>query len=543
MMKVSTLEWKNILLGLILLLGLALRIYNLNFPSIGYHNMKENEYLSMAQEMERTNDFITRIIYYENAFQKEPTIVITPQPPLISYQILISWKTFGKNLWGPRLFNALFGVISILLIYFLARLLFKERRYALFCAFLLAIMPLGVFFSRNLQPESPAFFFMLLGNLFYMKFSTSLKKYNLVLGGLSFSAASLYKLSFLIGIVPFMFCFPFKALFKEKKEFLNRVFTFCLPYLVIMAAILWLMNIGQWKFEAAQTLSRIKLWEIFTSGYWEKSGRVIWRYTVGDNYTYIYTALALLGIITAFFRRKGLLNRYIIGWAVASIPYSMVFSDFINQHNYYQMPFLAFVCVSSVYALSVIPETITIKKIPGNIFPFWLMVLTAAVSAPLARNSILRMHATVFWGLDVAGESLREFTEPDERVFLLSHPQGQGIARYARRYMGWTDDLKDFENKEAKFKIRYICFYPAEFALALKSNNQTLFEYIQNNYHVKEVGLTEEPSQLYYLILEKGKGSDPENFLRSFSGTRQLRTIYKLFGKLIFLYTLRPPAE
>ena len=36
------------ILILFLLLGLYLRIYHLNYPSIGYHNMKENEYLDEA---------------------------------------------------------------------------------------------------------------------------------------------------------------------------------------------------------------------------------------------------------------------------------------------------------------------------------------------------------------------------------------------------------------------------------------------------------------------------------------------------------------
>lgn len=541
-MKVSTHGWKGILLGLILLLGLALRVYNLNFPSIGYHNLKENEYLSMAQEMERTNDFISRRIYYENAFQEEPTMVITPQPPLISYQILISWKILGNNLWGPRLFNALLGAASIFLIYLIAGLLFKRKHYALLCAFLSAIMPLGVFFSRNLQPESPAFFFMLLGNLFYLRFAASFKKYNLVLGGLSFSVASLYKLSFLIGILPFIFCFPFKALFKEKKEFLKLLSAFCLPYLVIIAVIIWLANIGQWKFEAAQTLNRIKLWVIFTHGYWEKSGRIIWWYTKGENYTYVYTVLALMGIIAAFFRRKLLLNRYIIGWAAACIPYSMVFSDFINQHNYYQMPFLGLICISSTYAIVCIAETVTIKGVAQNIFLSLLMIITIAGSSPLVYHSIARMYGTVFWGLDVAGESLGGFTKPGERVFLLTHAQGYGLSRYARRYVGWEPDVQAFKEKERKFNVRYVCFYPAEFARSLKESNAPLFEYIQNNYHVKEVGITDEPANIFYLILEKGEGSDPKTFLQSFNGTRQLRTIYKPMGKYIFFYSLRPTA-
>lgn len=541
-MKTVVWPWRNILIGLIILLGLALRAYNLDFPSIGYHNMKENEYLSMAEAMLGSDDFVTRRVYFYNAFEGDTTWRLYPQPPLISYQILLSWKMLGKNLWGPRLFNALFGAISILLIYLLARLLFKERRYAIFCAFLLAIMPLGVFFSRNLQPESPAFFFMLLGNLFYLKFVTSLNKYNLILGGASFSAALIYKFSFFIGMAPFVFCFPFKSLFKDKKEFLKCVFAFCLPYFIVMLAVAWLINTGQWKFEAAHTLNRIQLWEIFTPGYWEKSWRIIWWYTVGDNYTYIYTALALLGVIIAFFKRKGLLNRYIIGWAAAVIFYSMIFSDFINQHNYYQMPFLAFACVCCAYALSAVSEMLTIKRIPAHILTFGLMVFFAAVSAPFVKDSILRMHATVFWGLDVAGESLKEFTRPDERVFLFSHPQGQGIARYANRYMGWTDDLEAFKNKEAEFDIRYICFYPAEFALGLKAKNAALFEYIQNHYHTKEVGLTEGDSNLFYIILEKGKGSDPASFLQSFSGEKRLRTIYRLFGRYVFFYALRPSA-
>jgi 4-amino-4-deoxy-L-arabinose transferase-like glycosyltransferase len=186
--------------------------------------MKENEYLSMAQEMITTNDYTTRRIYFYGAFEEAPEMKIYPQLPLVSYQTLIAWKILGDNLWGPRLFNVLFGVMSILVIYRIGGLVFQGRGAALFCAFLLAVMPLAVFFSRNLQPESPAFFFMLLGNLFYLKFIATLKKYNLILGGLSFSLACIYKLNFLFGAIPFIFCFPFKTLFKEKKEFFRCAF-------------------------------------------------------------------------------------------------------------------------------------------------------------------------------------------------------------------------------------------------------------------------------------------------------------------------------
>lgn len=526
---------KIILLGLILLLGFILRSYNLNFPSIGYHNMKENEYLSMAQEMQRTGDYIARRVYFYNAFEDKPTMKLYPQPPLVSYQVLASWKVLGKNLWGPRLINVFFGIAAILVMYFIVLLLFKNPAHALFCAFLLAIMPLAVFFSRNLQPESPAFFFMILGSLFYLRFISSLKICNLLLGGIAFSIAWLYKFSFLSGILPFVICMPYKEILRHKRgAFLKYALAFMLPYLIIAASILWLKYTGQWEFEE---LHRVKPWEIFFPAYWKKYGRIIWWYVKGENFTLGFTLLTAGGIALAFLKRRGLLNRYIIGSALTAIPYCMLLSDYINQHNYYQMPFLALVCISAVYAASFLAELV--KKIIGKSLFIPIMVIVIAVSLPLVRGSISRMYGSVFPGEDVAGESLREFTRPDERIFLFTYPQGYAIARYARRYMGWVSGLDDFKNKERKFNVRYACFYPAEFARQL--NDPALFEYLRNNYHYKEVGITGEANKPNYIILERGRATQEEqkNFLQSFSGKKQLRTIYKLSGKYIFFYSLR----
>ncbi|MFA5157407.1 MAG: glycosyltransferase family 39 protein [Candidatus Omnitrophota bacterium] len=525
------------LLGLIMLLGFALRSYNIDFPAIGYHNMKENDYLSMAQEMQRTGDYVTRRIYFWNAFEDNPTIRVYPQPPLISYQILLCWKTLGENLWGPRLINVLFGVAAILIMYLIAALLFKDVWRAMYCSLLLAIMPLAVFFSRNLQPESQAFFFMLLGSFFYLKFIRSFKAYNLLLGGIAFSLAWLYKFSFLIAILPIAACLPYKKIFGEKKRALFKyAFTFILPYLIVIASILWMKRTGQWQFE---DWGRVRIFEIFSPDYWKKYGKMIWWYARGENFTVIFTLLATAGIILAFVKRKGLLNRYIIGSALAVVPYSMFFSDYVNQHNYYQMPFLALVCLAVIYAVGFFADTI--KKLANRNAFILIMAVVVIAAIPPIHASITRMFATVFLGQDVAGESLNEFTAPDERIFLFTYPQGYAIARYARRYVGWASGLEDFKQKEQKFNMRYVCFYPAEFAQVLKAEQPDLFNYLKDNYHVKEVGLTEEPGKLAYIIMERGKPKPEEQkeFLQSFSGNRQLRTIYKLFGRYIFFYSLR----
>jgi hypothetical protein len=430
----------------------------------------------------------------------------------------------------------LFGLASILVIYFLADLLFANGILALGSAALLAIMPLAVFFSRNLQPESPALFFMLLGNLFYLRFIKYLRKYYLAIAGLSIFACWLYSFNFIFGVLPCLFCMPFKTLFKKRRSFFLFVLSLVLPYALIIIAIAYLKQTGQ-----GSALGYKLNFEIFSPSYWQQHGQIISWYIKGENYTPVFAILTLLGLILALSCGSGLLNRYIIGWFLTAVIYAVIFSAQLYQQNFAQMPFVGMVSICSVYTISYLSEALRrlFKRDPLVYFLSACLI----ISAFFVYKSIYRMHAMVFLGEDVAGESLKEFTKPEDRIFLFTYAQGYGISRYAQRYVGWAEDIDDFQKKEKEFNINYICFYPIEFLRALKDDKPKLFNYIQDHYHVKEVGFLDEPNRLFYIILERGRGSDPKTFLESFAGERRLRTIYKVSGSYIFFYTIRPPAE
>jgi 4-amino-4-deoxy-L-arabinose transferase-like glycosyltransferase len=524
----------TISLAAIALLGFFLRLQKINFPSVGYHNMRENEYLGIAQEMGRTRDLGAVRIYFSNAFKEDTATKPYPQPPLVSYQILASWKIFGENLWSARLVNILFGVASIIIIYFIAQALFANILLSLFSAFLLAVMPLAIFFSRNLQPESPAFFFMLLGNLFYLKFINTLKERHLVWGGLSFVLAWLYKFNFLIGIIPVLFCLPFKEIVENATPRQRRILALLAPYVLIPLVIFWLKGLGLWGFAPAHGMGIL---DILSPAYWNKHGDTILLYAYRENFTPIFCALALLGTLLAFLNSGSLFTRYIIGWAVSLVCYGFFYAQDLFQQNFAQMPFLALVCISCVYIVMFSAGTLS-KVFKKGLLPY-IIVAVALVSIIPVRSAIRQLYATVFLGEDVAGSSLKELTAPSERVFLLTHSQGYGIARYARRYVGWPRDLADFKDKENKFKVRYICVYPAGFLGGLAKEVPDTFNYIQENYHIKEIGLLDDSNQLIYLILEKGRGENFEEALQSFSGSRQVRTIYQVTGRYVLFYTVR----
>jgi hypothetical protein len=309
---------------------------------------------------------------------------------------------------------------------------------------------------------------------------------------------------------------------------------------IVFFLVLWLIYVKHWKFDYPGAADNIKLFEIFSSSYWRSYGRIIWWYIEKENFTLWFTLLAILGIIIAFIRRKGLPNRYIMGWTLAIFPYVVICSNFVNQHNYYQMPFLGMVCIASVYATSFIEATIR-KIIKKNLF-IYLTIFIIGLSLPSVYLSIGRMYDKVFLGEDVAGESLGEFTSTNERIFLLTHCQGYGIARYAHRPAGWSGTLEDFKDKEEKFKIRYICVYPAEFFEKLKDNSLML-NYIQNNYHLRELGMIkigEVNYKIVYSIYERGSpDTDVNKFIDSNLDKIKLRRTYRVLGKSIPFYTVR----
>jgi 4-amino-4-deoxy-L-arabinose transferase-like glycosyltransferase len=521
------------LLFIIIIVGFFMRSYMLDFPSIGYHNMKENEYLSMAEVMLNSKDFLTRRVYFYFGLEDDTRMRYFPQIPLVSYQIILAWKILGNSMWAARLTNVLFGTASIAIMYGLAFLLFDNVTFSLTSAFTLSIMPLAVFFSRNLQPESPGLFFILLGTYFYLRWIKFPLFRNFFLGGLSFSLACVYKYSFIFAALPILACIPYRRLWNEKKRLLQYLLIFAISYSVLLFSFLYLKNLGQWGFDQKFTLGRINVFELFTFGYWKSFGPEIFPYIYDENYGYLFTALCVIGTLCACIRCKKIIDRYLAGSVIAIILYCMIFSDFINQHNYYQMPFLAMVCISSTYALVWIADLL--KKIFKADRFVWLAVVVIIVAPSTVFKSIVRMYKTVYLGEDVAGQTLQKLLAPNERFFLLT-----AIGRYAQRFCGWPTSFENFIETENKFKIRYICVYPvSKFKKIAKSAG--FYNYITNNYHPKELGFIKiaRKSKLAYIILERGYRSDFANgFLNLQNVKPQFKKAYHLFGRRIESYAL-----
>lgn len=135
-----------LVLFFVLLFAFLLRFPQINFPSIGYHNMKENEYISIAKNMLSGGDFVNRNIYFYNGFGDKKDFGLYPQIPFVAYQVVLGYRLFGENLWFPRLVNVIFMLLSIICIFYLTFLFTSEYVYSISAAILLSVLPLGYIF-------------------------------------------------------------------------------------------------------------------------------------------------------------------------------------------------------------------------------------------------------------------------------------------------------------------------------------------------------------------------------------------------------------
>src|SRR3989344_2928443 len=97
------------------------------------------------------------------------------KPGLYFYFVLPFVAVLGLSEFAVRFPSALLGLGQVILIYFLAKEIFKSKQIGLISAFLLAITPWSLHFSRGGWETNAATFFISLGFYLYIKSDNSLR--------------------------------------------------------------------------------------------------------------------------------------------------------------------------------------------------------------------------------------------------------------------------------------------------------------------------------------------------------------------------------
>lgn len=177
------LDW--IVLGIIILVGLILRLYNYNTPLADYHSWRQVDTAAVARNFAR-DDFNLLQPKYDDltsiqSGKDNPTGLRYVEFPIYNAMMAGVYKVmpfFPIEVWG-RIISALMSLVVVGVIYFLA---YKEssRFTAIAAASVYAIFPYFVFFSRTVLPENTALGFVFLSILFLYLFCRSEQKGKLI---------------------------------------------------------------------------------------------------------------------------------------------------------------------------------------------------------------------------------------------------------------------------------------------------------------------------------------------------------------------------
>jgi len=499
---------RYIFLIFFVILGFYSRTYHLDFPPIGYHNMKENEYLSIALGHYERGDYLRRTLLIFGMDEGPGYFEEYPQMPLIPWVILILWKLFGIKLWLARLQIVIFSVLTIPFIYLLTKRLTNNEYLSMLSSFLYTIMPISVFFGRNIQPESPALFFSMFAIYFYLKWLDRFERKDCILFSIGLGFVGLYKYTFLIILIPMLAIFPFKELIDKKARMKIIKQSLYVAILGFFPWIAWLfiskaLNVKETVFGG--TLPRVSLFRIFTLSYWQEFWPAFSGY-FRDNWTWYFFFFSIFGILLLLTKYKTRLGKFTIAYAISVIPYSMILSDYIKAHSYYQMPFVPLVVISSAYFIYVVGDFL--RQMIGWKYIKYASLILILIALPSVNSSINVQYDTIFYGLDTAGAFIKEKSNPNERFFIAGHAQSVGVCFSAMRrcaFIPEPENLSLFKFGEEKRNMSWIFIHGDYGMLKLQQMKET-WKYVQENYRIEQIGLfkTEKGFVPVYFVLRKG---------------------------------------
>lgn len=222
----------GILLFLIILLGFSLRVYKVDQipPSLSWDEAAVG-YNGFTIANWGKDEYGKTLPLYFRSFGED-------KQPVHIYITALFVKALGLSEFSVRLPIVVFGVLNILLIFYLVKEIFKNEKVGLISSLFLSISPQNFFFSRFNHEANIALFFFMLGLLLFFK-ALNKKRSLLIFSLISFfvSMISYHAAEIIIPLtILFLVVFYLKELLKDKQSF------FISFILIILLAIFSLLN-------------------------------------------------------------------------------------------------------------------------------------------------------------------------------------------------------------------------------------------------------------------------------------------------------------
>jgi 4-amino-4-deoxy-L-arabinose transferase-like glycosyltransferase len=420
------LNQRRILIIFIIMLALAARLYNINAPLVGFHAWRQADTMTIAQNFYANgyNLLLPQIDWGGNT----PGYV-EAEFPIYQYILSLVFIASGVSEFFGRLLSIFFSLSAILVFYKITKKLSDEKT-AQWAAFLAAILPLAVFMSRAIMPESLLLLSIICGIYFFIEWLDDERTADFFLSILFVTIACLIKPPSLYMGLPL----GYLAWLKYKSRLFLQWKFWAFGVVIFLALFLWYdhahqlylqsgLTFGIWDY---QTDKWGKWWLLGTSNYWVT---IFGRY-IG---LLVFAGFGYPVFIAGLFLKRRTKREYFFDfWLAAIFIYFLVVNQGNLWHFYYQLPF-------------VFPAAYFMGKVFGRYFTMAnkkQFVLLAGTLALLIFSSAYVYIAVLMSKenprlsntYELAG-LIQARTKPDELVVVLDN--GDPSILYLAKRKGW----------------------------------------------------------------------------------------------------------
>ncbi len=306
------------------------RLVGLTAPPMGVHSWRQADTASIARNFSEGR---FNILFPQVDWGGTTSGYTETEFPIYSYAVAALYKIFGVHEFLARLLAIAFSLIAVYFIYRFAKDLWDEK-CALWAAAFFAFLPLQIFYSRTIMPESMLMMCLTVGTYYFYRWYKTDSFRHILTASIFISLAVLIK-------PPSLYLFlPLGYLAWRRYRFRLAVQPYLWMFFLIIAVpfALWYWHAHQLYLETGLTFG---IWQsgdkwgsldlLLTFDYWRV---ILWEH-LARPLAFFGIPILITGLVLKRERKE---ERFLIFWMVAILVFVLIVGEGNYVHEYYLLP-------------------------------------------------------------------------------------------------------------------------------------------------------------------------------------------------------------
>lgn len=399
---------------------------------------------------------------------------------ITTFLIAILYKAFGYHYALARIVPIMFFMGSAYFLYLIGMKYYDHKQVNL-ALLLYGILPLNIFFSRAIMPESTTLFFYLGAYYFFLEWVDEDRK-SILFFSAAFTALAISQKTpaIFIGLAMLMtVIYKYKArIFKMWELYIFTLISLIPPFLYFYLS----KNIAEFKF--VDGIAKKHILPKFLSAIFTNNAIIFFKENLPSSFTFCAIILSIIGLFLLDWKKESAIGFWFIAMIIEVITIVAVIR--LNYYLIFLSPLIALFGSKALYYIA--------NQKFGSILISIIIILIGYSSYTAVKPYYAELRDVL-----EQSEIVKQHTEKDDLIVVGT--LGPALLNACER-KGWRANIKYYDHipKEPVAEINYFINNGAKFFIPLKGNiyddDGSYIKYLESNFEKLE---TQEGYPIYKL--------------------------------------------